>query len=216
MKLLLTGSHGLVGSALSPTLPASGHGVAPLLRQKTAQGREGIFWNPSEGSINSAKLEGFDGVVHLAGESIIGRWTEEKKAKILESRKQGTRLLSETLAKLDQRPNVLIAASAVGYYGDRGDEVLTEGRVALVILRVVKLIDQARATLRPQAKGILPPVKRIRSSVAESLKLWTFFLISPMKNLSLTGKQSESCARKLNLSATEKQLKILTNKVPLA
>jgi uncharacterized protein len=126
MKILLTGSHGLVGSALNPFLTSGGHSVEPLQRRKTAQAGHGVFWNPAEGGIDRDKLEGFDGVVHLAGESIVGRWDDEKKRKIRDSRVRGTRLLSETLAKLERRPRVLVSASAIGYYGDRGDEVLTE------------------------------------------------------------------------------------------
>jgi uncharacterized protein len=126
MKILLTGSRGLVGSALKPFLTTGGHSVEPLRRRKTAEAGQGVFWNPAEGGIERDKLEGFDGVVHLAGESIVGRWDEEKKRKIRDSRVNGTRLLSETLAKLERRPRVLVSASAIGYYGDRGDEVLTE------------------------------------------------------------------------------------------
>jgi uncharacterized protein len=126
IKILLTGSHGLVGSALTPFLTTGGHSVEPLRRRKGAQAGQGVFWNPTEGGIERDKLEGFDGVVHLAGESLVGRWDEEKKRKIRDSRVKGTRLLSEALAKLERRPRVLVSASAIGYYGDRGDEVLTE------------------------------------------------------------------------------------------
>ena len=126
MKILLTGSRGLVGSALNPFLTTGGHSVETLRRRKTAEAEHGVFWNPAEGGIERDKLEGFDGVVHLAGESIVGRWDDEKKRKIRDSRVNGTRLLSEALAKLERRPRVLVSASAIGYYGDRGDEVLTE------------------------------------------------------------------------------------------
>jgi uncharacterized protein len=126
MKILLTGSHGLAGSALNPFLTTGGHSVEALRRRKVSQAGHGVFWNPAEGSVERDKLEGFDGVVHLAGESIVGRWDDEKKRKIRDSRVKGTRLLSETLAKLERRPRVLVSASAIGYYGDHGDEVLTE------------------------------------------------------------------------------------------
>jgi hypothetical protein len=85
-----------------------------------------VYWNPAAGEIDAAKLEGFDAVVHLAGEPITGRWNATKKTAIRESRVKGTRLLCEALARLSKRPRVLIAASASGYYGDRGDEVLRE------------------------------------------------------------------------------------------
>jgi hypothetical protein len=126
MKILLTGSQGLVGSSLNPFLTTGGHSVEPLRRRKTAQAGGGVFWDPAEGIIDHDKMEGFDGVVHLAGESIIGRWDAEKKRKIRDSRVKGTRLLCEALAKLERRPRALVCASAIGYYGDRGDEILTE------------------------------------------------------------------------------------------
>ena len=85
-----------------------------------------MYWNPAAGEIDAPKLEGIDAIVHLAGETINGRWTSAKKRAIRESRVKGTRLLCETLAKLSNRPRVLVAASASGYYGDRGDEVLRE------------------------------------------------------------------------------------------
>jgi uncharacterized protein (TIGR01777 family) len=126
MKILLTGSHGLVGSALNPFLTTGGHSVEPLRRRDTDRAGHGVYWNPAEGSIERDKLEGVDCVVHLAGEGIVGAWDEEKKRKIRDSRVNGTRLLSEALAKLERRPRALVSASAIGYYGSRGDEVLTE------------------------------------------------------------------------------------------
>jgi len=125
MKVLVTGSTGLIGSALVPYLTASGHEVVRLLRGER-QGEAEVGWNPEAGTIDAAGLEGLDGVVHLAGESVEGRWTEEKKRRILKSRVNGTLLLCETLAARERPPRVLVASSAVGYYGDRGDEVLRE------------------------------------------------------------------------------------------
>jgi hypothetical protein len=126
MRVLLTGSSGLIGHALLSLLAADGHKVVRLTRSQTpARGRD-ILWDPSAGTIQAEDLEDFDAVVHLAGESIVGRWTAEKKARILESRVQGTRLLCDSLAHLRKRPIVLVSASAIGYYGNRGDEVLDE------------------------------------------------------------------------------------------
>lgn len=127
MNILVTGSSGLVGSALIPALTAEGHRVSRLVRTKSNLGIRDTFWDPTAGELYSPPLEGLDGVVHLAGESIAdGRWSKTRKARIRQSRVQGTRLLSESLARLSSPPKVLLSASAIGYYGDRGHEILTE------------------------------------------------------------------------------------------
>lgn len=126
MRLLLSGSHGLVGKALVTRLEAEKHEIFRLVRHAPSSEAE-IEWSPDRYSIALARLEGFDAVIHLAGESIAeGRWSEEKKKRIRESRLKGTKLLADALANLSRPPKTLIAASAIGYYGDRGDEVLTE------------------------------------------------------------------------------------------
>jgi uncharacterized protein (TIGR01777 family) len=126
MKVLISGSHGLVGKALISSLSSDGHEIVRLVRG-TPSGPAEVEWHPNEGRIDAANLEGFDAVVHLAGESIAsGRWTDEKKRAIRDSRVKGTALLSEALARLSRPPAVFLRASAIGYYGDRGDEVLTE------------------------------------------------------------------------------------------
>ncbi len=120
MKVLVTGSRGLVGSALIPALEAAGHEVARLSRGKS--------WDPEAGIVDPAAIAGAEAVVHLAGENLAaGRWTAERKRRIRDSRANGTRALASAIAGLPEKPRVLISASAVGYYGDRGDEVLTEG-----------------------------------------------------------------------------------------
>ena len=124
MNVLISGATGLIGSALIPELEAGGHTVTRLSRSQS--GANTIRWDPSAGTIDG-DLEGTDAVVHLAGESIAqGRWNPEKKRRILDSRVQGTRLLAESIAALPDPPKVMVSTSAVGYYGDRGDEVLTE------------------------------------------------------------------------------------------
>ena len=129
MNIVVSGSHGFIGSALVGSLTAAGHRVTRLVRGERSAATAGdaeIVWNPEAAYLDTAKLEGQDAVIHLAGEPIPGRWTPRKKARILESRFKGTRLLSEALAHLAQPPQVFVSGSAVGYYGNRSDEVLRE------------------------------------------------------------------------------------------
>jgi uncharacterized protein (TIGR01777 family) len=127
MRILVTGSHGLIGSALVPALVAQGHEVVRLVHGSPSSGSGEIGWDPAAGRLDAAALEGIEAVLHLAGENIArGRWTAERKARIHDSRVAGTRLLSETLAGLKSPPKVFASASASGYYGDRGDEELDE------------------------------------------------------------------------------------------
>jgi hypothetical protein len=126
VDVLITGSHGLIGTALIPRFRARGDRVLRLVRG-APEGADDIAWDPPSGTIDAASLEGVDAVVHLAGAGIGDKkWTPERKQLVLESRTQPTGLLCRTLAALDAKPRVLVSASAIGYYGDRGDEVLTE------------------------------------------------------------------------------------------
>ena len=128
MRMLIAGSTGLIGSALVPRLERRGHQVTRLVRPVTAA--EGIPWDPPH-RLDPDALRGFDAVINLAGRSIgERRWSEKEKRLLWESRVDTTRLLAESLAATDPRPGVLINASAVGYYGDGGDAVLTEGASA--------------------------------------------------------------------------------------
>lgn len=123
--IAITGATGLLGGVLIPFLTTQGHRVR-IITRRPAKGDD-IRWDPAAGKLDPATLEGVDAVIHLAGESIAGsRWTDEQKRRILDSRVQGTTLLAQTLARLSTRPAVLVSASAVGIYGNRGDEVLTE------------------------------------------------------------------------------------------
>lgn len=124
LTIAITGASGLVGQALSAFLTTGGHTVRPLVRRKAKPGE--IAWDPARGEIDRAALEGIDAIVHLAGESIMGRWTDAKKKRVYDSRIDGTRLLAEAIAGLDRKPSVFISASAIGYYGDRGAERVTE------------------------------------------------------------------------------------------
>jgi len=155
MKLLLSGSHGLVGKALSKSLTKDGYEVINLVRRDRVYGKPEIEWHPNKGLLDASQIEGFDAVVHLAGESIAsGRWTDEKKRRIRESRVQGTTLLSQALARLSRPPLRFICASAIGYYGSRGDEVLTEeSRAGNDFLSEV-CVEWERATQPASEKGI--------------------------------------------------------------
>ncbi len=126
-RIAVTGATGLIGRALVASLVGDGHRVARLVRDPRIAGRDDVVWDPEQGSIDARSLEGVDAVVHLAGEPIgASRWTEETRRRIHDSRERGTDLLARTLAGLDQRPEVFVSSSAVGIYGDRGDEELTE------------------------------------------------------------------------------------------
>jgi uncharacterized protein len=127
MIIAITGSTGLVGTALVETLEAEGNLVRRLVRRPVRDEEHEIRWDPAAAQIDAAALEGVDAVVHLAGESLAAhRWTESFKAEIRNSRVRGTQLLCNALAGLGTRPGVLVSASAVGYYGDRGDELVGE------------------------------------------------------------------------------------------
>ncbi|HEY5696775.1 MAG TPA: TIGR01777 family oxidoreductase [Acidimicrobiales bacterium] len=126
MEIVVTGSSGLIGTALVGGLEADGHRVRRLVR-RPARGSGEVRWDPSAGEIDRDGLEGVDGVVHLAGPGIGDkRWSEARKHDLREARVVGTTLLADTLAGLDAKPPVLVSGSAIGYYGDRGDEKLTE------------------------------------------------------------------------------------------
>lgn len=124
LHVVVSGASGLIGSEVVSDLRRSGHRVRRLVRRPA--GPEEITWDPASDQLDPAQLEGVDGVIHLAGESIGTRWSRGRKIRIRESRVRGTRLLSQSLAKLHRPPRVMISASAVGIYGDRKDQLLTE------------------------------------------------------------------------------------------
>ncbi len=125
MKIAIAGASGLVGSALIPVLKSMGAQITRLVRSKPRAGE--IEWHPNQAEMSAASLNGFDTIINLAGENIAGgRWTDDQKRKIRDSRISGTHLLSEAMAKLSPKPKVFICASATGIYGDRDDEVLDE------------------------------------------------------------------------------------------
>lgn len=128
MKIIVSGASGLVGKNLIPVLIAKGHSVYRLVR-KTPTAADEILWSEKTGIAESdiAKLEGFDAVIHLAGDNVASEnWNEEKKRRIKESRTVGTKVLIDSFRRVAAKPKIFIAASAIGFYGDRGDEILDE------------------------------------------------------------------------------------------
>ena len=122
----ITGASGLIGRALLARLRSSGRRVRPLVRSVRADTPDDIVWDPMRGVLNPRDLEGAEAVVHLAGEPIAQRWTGSRREAIRESRVRGTELLSRAIATLERKPGVLLSGSAVGYYGDRGDDAVDE------------------------------------------------------------------------------------------
>lgn len=154
MKILIGGSSGLVGTALIKSLEAEGHEVFRLVRHAPSSKTE-VEWSPDRYSIALARIEGFDAVLNLAGESIAeGRWTDDKKRKIRESRVKGTKLLGDALANLTKPPQTFICASAIGYYGNRGDEILTEASTPGNDFLAEVCVEWEKATALATEKGI--------------------------------------------------------------
>ncbi len=129
MRIGITGAGGLIGRALSRSLKSDGHEIVRIGRYRPSNPPD-VPWSIPHGWLPPVGMEGLDAVIHLAGEPIVGRWTPEKKRAIRYSRVEGTRLLSATLAALQEKPRVLISASAIGIYGNRGDEILDENSPA--------------------------------------------------------------------------------------
>lgn len=126
MKIAVTGSSGLIGTPLVASLRADGHQVLRLVRRPPS-GPDEVRWDPAAGTVDTAALKGVEGVVHLAGAGVADhRWTKSYKREVLDSRVDGTRTISTAITSLDPKPRVLVSASAVGFYGDRGEEILIE------------------------------------------------------------------------------------------
>ncbi len=127
MKILVSGASGLVGTKLTAALTGAGYQVGRLVRDRSRAAGSDVVWNPAAGQLEPSALADCDAVINLAGESIAsGRWSEKKKEQILQSRVAGTRTIATALAAIADRPRTLINASAIGFYGDRGDEILSE------------------------------------------------------------------------------------------
>ncbi len=126
MRVAVTGTSGLIGSALVPALRAAGHQVTTMVRAGGGTGPDAVRWDPARGELDARALDGVDAVVHLGGVPVDARWNADYKRAIRSSRVDSTALLARTLAQLHPAPRVFVVASAVGIYGDRGDEVMDE------------------------------------------------------------------------------------------
>lgn len=152
-RIAITGSSGLVGSALRANLASQGHDVVRVLRGNDSD--PAALWNPGQGWVRPGALEGCDALVHLAGSSIgEGRWTDSRKKELSASRVEATRLLVDHLATLERKPAVLVAASAVGFYGSRGDDELTEDSPAGKDFLAGLVVDWEREVARAETLGI--------------------------------------------------------------
>jgi uncharacterized protein (TIGR01777 family) len=180
VKILMTGVTGLIGRALHHRLAAEGHEVVSLSRRPESVGGTAFRWEPEAGPPEERAWEGVEAVVHLAGEPVAAsRWTTEQKRRIRESRVTGTRNLVAGMERLAVRPKVLISASAVGYYGDRGDERLTERSAAGTGFLAEVCLDWEAASLRARDLGlrvVLPRIGVVLSPLGGALdKMWLPF-----------------------------------------
>lgn len=164
MKILISGASGLTGKALATALEARGHSVARLVRPGGGRAEGDVAWDPLAATIDVAAMEGVDAVVHLSGASIAeGRWTPERQALLRSSRIDTTRVLVDALASLRKKPRVFVCASAIGYYGDRGDELLTESSTNGTDFLALLVRDWEAEAVRAETSGIR--VARLRFGV---------------------------------------------------
>jgi uncharacterized protein (TIGR01777 family) len=185
MKLAVTGSRGLLGSALVPALEAAGHTVVRLVRGSAMNGE--VRWDPAAGVLDTTLLVGVDGAVNLAGEGIADkRWTQEQKQRILDSRVRSTELLARGLAALDPKPSVLVSGSAIGFYGDRGDEELTEESVSGDGFLADLVRRWEAATAPAEAAGVR--VAHIRTGIVLSARGGALKKQLPLFKLGLGGR----------------------------
>lgn len=154
MKVAITGSTGLVGKKIVARLEGGGHQVVKLVRG-TPKSQNEFSWDPMQGKLDAKAFHGVDAVIHLAGENIASkRWSSEQKAKIKQSRVKGTELIAQTLAGMDSPPRTFISTSAVGYYGSRGSEMLTEESTSGAGFLAAVCRDWEDATKTAEYKGI--------------------------------------------------------------
>ena len=186
MRVLVSGSHGLIGSALVDRLQREGHDPLRLVRSAEAGPGE-VAWDPREGRLEARSLEGLDGVVHLAGAGIGDkRWTAPRKKEILDSRVVSTDLLSRRLAETDSHPPVLISGSAVGYYGDRGDELLDESSAPGAGFLAEVCRQWEAATAPAEAAGIR--VVHVRTGIVQTPNGGTLKRLLPLFKIGAGGR----------------------------
>lgn len=169
-RILVSGASGPIGAALLPTLSANGAHITRLIRAESprpAHDEQSICWDPANPFVDDV-LSGFDAVIHLAGESIVGRWSETKKKKIRDSRVMGTQHLAQAMAQAKDKPQMFICSSAIGYYGNRGDEVLTEHSTPGSGF-LPQVCQEWEAATRPAADAGIPTVL-IRTGIVLSPK----------------------------------------------
>ena len=185
MKVAVTGSSGLIGTALVPALRASGHEVLSLVR-RAPSGNDQVQWDPAAGTIDAARLAGVDAAIHLAGEGIgEHRWTEQQKRRIHDSRTRGTSLLASALAELKPRPSVLLSGSAVGIYGDGGERELDESAPAGTGF-LARVVADWEAAARPAVVAGIRTVY-LRSGVVLSHDGGALRKVLPLFKLGLGG-----------------------------
>ena len=187
MKIAISGASGLIGTALARSLDLDGHEVIPLVRRPVAEGEAAVQWDPDAGTIDADALEGVDAVVHLAGAGIGDhRWTDDYKRQILESRTKGTDLLARTLAGLDRPPAAMVSGSAIGIYGDTGDDAVTEdgphGRDFLA-----DVCERWEASAAPAAEGGIR-VAHVRTGIVLSPHGGALSKLLPLFRLGVGGR----------------------------
>ncbi len=187
MRILISGSTGLVGTALVRSLESSGHSVSRLVRLNSIGVQDGIVWDPAAGSIDTRQLEGYDAVVHLSGENVASkRWSPEQKTRIRDSRVKSSQLLASALASLNAPPSVFACASATGYYGDRGDEILTEDSAPGADFLANVSVEWEAATDSAAVAGIR--VVNMRISVALTAAGGMVAAVGPIFRLGVGGR----------------------------
>ena len=184
--VVISGASGLIGSAVADTLRDRGDRPIALVRPSSTAAADALRWDPLAGAIDAAGLEGVDAVIHLAGEPLLGRWTERKRRAIRDSRILGTRLLAETIARLQRPPRVLLSGSAVGWYGSRADEVLTEASPPGAGFLATVCDEWERATEPAERAGVR--VVTLRTGLVQSAEADLLRLQLPAFKLGLGGK----------------------------